>query len=162
MTERINFTNDTGWGELGCWIDGHWGQYGPDRLISIAVAQGWGPAEDSEASPIEVALLVELAQDRLDDIGTSRTTFEDRLARFGRTEGWYFDEQPDLADEVENWLNSICPEGYSFGWYDGEFYLQSDEWFERDGEELPDWWVHIHGDAGPFDMERGKHELGED
>lgn len=34
------------------------------------------------------------------------------------------DEIYEIADACEEWLNkNIAPEGYSFGWYDGEFFL---------------------------------------
>jgi len=32
----------------------------------------------------------------------------------------------ELADEAELWLNdNVAPDGHSFGWFDGEFYLWS-------------------------------------
>ena len=38
------------------------------------------------------------------------------------------------ADEVENWMNeNIAPEGHSFGWWDGGFYLWPDATW--DGEQ---------------------------
>ena len=46
---RIELLNGGGWADTGCWIDGHWGQYGPDRLISIAVTQGWELEGDDAA-----------------------------------------------------------------------------------------------------------------
>ncbi len=48
MSERIELLNGLGWAELGCWIDGHWGQYGPDRLVSIAVMHGWDVSPDDD------------------------------------------------------------------------------------------------------------------
>ncbi len=37
----------------------------------------------------------------------------------------------DAADEAEVWLNAtVAPEGYSFGWSDGEFFLWSDQDWE--------------------------------
>lgn len=30
--------------EPGCWVDGHWGQYGPDHLADRAEELGWKPA----------------------------------------------------------------------------------------------------------------------
>jgi hypothetical protein len=39
----------------------------------------------------------------------------------------------ESADAVEQWMNeNIAPEGYAFGWYDGEFYL----WSASDWEEV--------------------------
>jgi hypothetical protein len=38
----------------------------------------------------------------------------------------------DGSDVAENWLNeNVAPEGYSFGWHEGEFFLWSTEtWAE--------------------------------
>lgn len=36
-----------------------------------------------------------------------------------------------LADDAEDFLNTIAPEGYSFGWHDGEFFMQTTEWWEE-------------------------------
>lgn len=39
----------------------------------------------------------------------------------------------ELADEAEVWLNqNVAPEGCSFGWFDGEFFL----WSDRDWETI--------------------------
>ena len=40
----------------------------------------------------------------------------------------------DAAEQVETWLNDqVAPEGYSFGWSDGEFMLWSDaSWQDAD------------------------------
>jgi hypothetical protein len=39
------------------------------------------------------------------------------------------------SDDVEAWMNEhVAPEGYSFGWYSGEFFLWSTmQWCEHDG-----------------------------
>jgi hypothetical protein len=38
----------------------------------------------------------------------------------------------EAASEVEDWLNdNVAPEGYSFGWHEGEFFL----WSEKQWEE---------------------------
>ena len=110
--------------DAGCWIDGHWGQYGPDRLVSLAVTEGWDVNPDDDE-------FVAMAQARLDDIGTARTTFEDLCEQHGYTESHALECITDLSTEAEQYLNDQCPEGYSFGWHDGEFYLQSTEWWEE-------------------------------
>jgi hypothetical protein len=36
--------------------------------------------------------------------------------------------QGGLGDDAENWMNdNVAPEGFSFGWEDGEFFLLSNE-----------------------------------
>jgi hypothetical protein len=40
----------------------------------------------------------------------------------------------DLADVAERWLNDrIAPDGYSFGWHDGEFFLWTTAEWEDEG-----------------------------
>jgi hypothetical protein len=45
--------------------------------------------------------------------------------------GDYVSGQGNLADTALDWMNAnVAPEGYRFGWHDGEFFLASDEWWE--------------------------------
>lgn len=44
---------------------------------------------------------------------------------------WDFEDLSHYADEAEKWLNdNKASEGYSFGWYDGEFHYQTNEWWQ--------------------------------
>lgn len=99
--------------DAGCWIDGHWGQFGVARLVQIAEENGYTDAG-----------LIDLASRHLAAMGPSTapdlTDDEHEILSDG-------------ADEVEAWLNEhIAPEGYSFGWQDGEFFLQSAEWWQEE------------------------------
>lgn len=110
----------------GCWIDGHWGQYGPARLCQIALELGWNDDIATEM-PFQIQ---------------SRSTadlVEQKLASMSPSE---IDEPTDSEEEeiiwasdvAEAWLNNnIAPEGFSFGWFDGEFFLWADAQWE-DGE----------------------------
>ncbi|MFC3504467.1 hypothetical protein ACFOOK_26345 [Micromonospora krabiensis] len=89
----------------GCWIDGHWGRFGSARLLSIATSHGWVP----EPADDEVVgrLIAEL-----DGVEADEDDWES------------LSEQGGLADQAEVWLNAYAaPEGYLFGWHDGEFFL---------------------------------------
>lgn len=125
---RIELLNGGGWADTGCWIDGHWGQYGPDRLISIAVTQGWELEGDDAA-------LAQIAFTRLDEIGPRGDEAERLVQAFADEHDVLdcdvFTFLVELADEAETWLNDQCPEGFAFGWYDGEFFLQPNEWREE-------------------------------
>ncbi len=99
--------------DAGCWVDGHWGQYGLARMVSIAEDCGY---DDDE--------VIDIATRHLASIGPSTsepiTDDEHEILR-------------DAADEVEQWLNdNVAPDGYYFGWYDGEFMLWSDETWADD------------------------------
>lgn len=80
----------------GCWIEGSWGHYAAMRLCEIAESLGW------PIDPESKALVANYADATSED---SETVYE-------------------LADEAEEWLNdNAAPEGYGFGWADGEFML---------------------------------------
>lgn len=98
----------------GCWIDGHWGQYSGARLIQIAVANGWADSHAFAASERFMAGTPLLDED-------------------GEDLEWEY--LWDAADEAEVFLNeSIAPEGHSFGWFDGEFFLWEDsQWDDQYG-----------------------------
>lgn len=92
--------------QAGCWIDGHWGHYGLARLIEIANNHGY----EKDAS---------MAADYL------YNGFEPEDDRFE----WIH----EASEEAESWMNeNIAPEGYCFGWYDGEFFLWSIEMWNED------------------------------
>ncbi len=100
--------------DAGCWIDGHWGQYGIARMVDIAEDYGYADAE-----------VIDIASRHLASCGSSSApNISD-------------DEHESLswaADDVEQWLTeNVAPEGYSFGWHEGEFFLWSTEhWEEED------------------------------
>lgn len=97
-------------GDAGCWIDGHWGGYGIPRLIDIAVTYGYADAE-----------VIDLAS-RYSDLSDNE-----------------FDSLMDADDEVVAWLNEyVAPEGYSFGWWEGEFFLMSDQWWAENPDSEPE------------------------
>lgn len=85
--------------DTGCWIDGHWGVYASERLVSIAEGFGY-------LSTLLHGFEIECPEDY---------------------EAWI-----DEAIEAELFMNqNVAPEGYSFGWFDGEWFL----WSEKDWEE---------------------------
>lgn len=91
-------------GETGCLIDSHHGQYMYGMVVDIARNHGYQP------SPYYL---------------THVTLYNKGL------EGT--EAVVDEADRAEVWLNEhVAAEGHSFGWEDGEFYYQSDEWWEDD------------------------------
>jgi hypothetical protein len=103
--------------DAGCYCEGWWGQYGSAHMIMRASEFGFGD-QDPQA--------VEVAGRKLDAMGP-RGGPEISL-----------DEEEYLAEkagEAEDWLNAnAAPDGYRFGWSNGEFYLWSDEDWEEAGE----------------------------
>lgn len=96
--------------DAGCLIDGHWGQYATARMIVVATDYGYSDAE-----------VIDIATRHLAAMGpsTAPAIADDEYAALA-----------ELSDEAEAWLNeNAAPEGYEFGWYDGEFFFQSVDWF---------------------------------
>lgn len=88
--------------ELGCYVDGHWGQYAIAR--SVMVATEFGFADDE---------VISLARKHLDTMypsdGEELTDDEHMMLS-------------ECADEVESWMNdNASSEGNCWVWIDGEF-----------------------------------------
>jgi hypothetical protein len=103
--------------DAGCWIDGHWGQYSVARMVDIAMAHGY---RDEEVTGLAARMLAHMGPNM------GRTDIADLTDDEHESLSW-------AADEVEQWLNdNVAPEGYSFGWHDGEFFLQPEQWWEEE------------------------------
>lgn len=97
--------------DAGCWVDGHWGQYGIARVVEIAADAGY----DDE--------VVSIAHRHLASMGPSDAPIID-------DDEWEI--LLDSDDDVTAWLNAhVAPTGYAFGWFDGEYFLWAiEEWEE--------------------------------
>lgn len=141
--------------DAGCWIEGSRGWTG--SAVLVRKAQGWGmPLNVSSERFLAAYEAGEGAEDwrcGLCGFKLSRVTLTDEggwvhLHDAGKS---YVDDgilphdphpcdtqeailgQGELVDQTEEWLNEhIAPEGYAFGWHDGEFFLwTTDEWEEQ-------------------------------
>jgi hypothetical protein len=99
-TTTTTLTNGTSV-ELGCYIDGHWGQYGPDRLADVAES-----------------LLGDVATPAADTIRVARERID-----AGDYDGDHLEILNDAADELEQLLNGATPASFVWHWHDGEFFL---------------------------------------
>lgn len=59
-----------------------------------------------------------------------------RACKVARDFGWIGRQPTDIedswyqAEEATEWLNeNVAEDGYSFGWYDGGFFYQSEDWW---------------------------------
>lgn len=80
--------------ETGCYVDGHWGQYGPDRLAEQAEAFGWPSTEDDDPRWWRT-----VAQ-ALDDGLPPPEGTPDGIDAAGAWE-----RHSESADDIERWLN---------------------------------------------------------
>lgn len=96
--------------DAGCWSEGSRGVYGLPHVVRIAQAHGMPLAAEDE----EVVTAYES-----DAYGATVETMD-----------W-------IADDAERWLDeNVAPDGFSFGWFGGEFFLWSEEsWDDAFGVE---------------------------
>ena len=96
----------------GCYVDGHWGQYGASRVLRIA--------DDI------------LGTTYWDDAAAAMLADHDPADPYSSplpTDGCMPDELPgceivsEIADDAETALNDATPAGYMWHWYEGEFFL---------------------------------------
>lgn len=105
MDESITLPDTTL--EPGCYVDGHNGQYGIARVISMADDYGFKGSTDEDARLIQFAIHAASNWDWPDDMTDDDHEF-----------------MHELADEAETFLNEkVAPESLVFGWHDGEFFL---------------------------------------
>lgn len=116
--------------ECGCYVEGHWGQYGPDHLAEQAEGFGWEPKQ------VEIN-----GRFYDDDPRTWRAIAEshDRACDDKDCPFWNpdypgataWEYHIEAADDIETWLNSVTSSenedgdqpGYVWHWRDGEFFL---------------------------------------
>lgn len=88
--------------DAGTWVDGSRGVYAPVIMLDLAIEHGYQVAADDQG-------LVAWARDGY-PTDEGRPDFPE-----------FWDE---LLGEVEEWMSEhVAPDGYSFGWLDGDFIL---------------------------------------
>lgn len=122
--------------ETGCYVEGHWGQYGPDHLADQASAFGWEPT-----TPLDDPRVVRAFLDFLEGSG---------YGGYDAT-GALWERHTETGDEIIQWLNEHTPpdqwagmklrepgpgmdpitQSYVWHWRDGEVFLSP----MCDGEE---------------------------
>ena len=103
----------------GCWLEGSRGWTAIGALVNIAVANGM--SLDADGQTIVDAYLSQADTVTLSD---GKVLDDDRIAEIVRE---------DLAGDAETYLNEhVAPEGWAFGWHDGEFFF----WPESDWSEV--------------------------
>ncbi len=110
--------------ECGCYVEGHWGQYGPDHLADQAEGFGWSPDKPTDDPRI-------------------LRHFADQLMDAGLDVILLWEWHSESGDDIETWLNDHTepgfggmvlaepgpglveapPKNYVWHWHDGEFFL---------------------------------------
>lgn len=98
--------------DVGCYAEGHWGQYAGAHMIERATEFGY---DDAEAVALAGRKLAEMYPHNGEPLSDDE-----------------HEALTDATDDAEAWLNAnAAPDGFSFGWHDGEFYLWSNENWEN-------------------------------
>lgn len=93
--------------DAGCWIDSHHGQYATPMMLRIATERGWQGLNEAETAGMLAWL-------------NSSNPYDDAEALSDEM----FSRLLDAAEDAEQWLNdNVAPDGYSFGWHEGDFML---------------------------------------
>jgi hypothetical protein len=123
--------------DAGAWVDSSRGIYASSTLVEIALGfPGFLKQGDRRSTSYErtYARHVVAAYNR----GEDETSYR-RKPRYGssytvKVEN-VFEQivgQGGYADMAADFLNTLAPEGYSFGWWEGDFMLQSAEWWDEE------------------------------
>lgn len=112
--------------EVGCWVEGRWGQYGPDHLAARASEVGWEPDAWYD-DPRAIRNIIET----IESWGYPRDGSDIRSEGVNIVASLW-ELHSESASHIEDWLNEhTSTEGFSWGFFDGEFYL----WPEATWEE---------------------------
>lgn len=87
----------------GCYVDGHWGQYGPDHFVDQL--EGFGIVIGEDDNPQRYRQLAEAAEEK-------------------REEHSHWEAYHDADDALMARANEVTEGGY-WEWYDGECFLRS-------------------------------------
>jgi hypothetical protein len=101
--------------EAGCLIGGHHGWHGHAYMIDLAVQSGY-PMTEKDTRALDI--------------------YRGNASHDAASQ--HMLDQGGLMDKAEEWMNKHCaPEGYSFGWHEGEFFLAHNYWWypEADGND---------------------------
>ena len=103
--------------DTGCYVEGHWGQYGPDHLADQAEGFGWKP-ETCLDDPRQIRLII----DHIETCGYPRDHTDMRSEAVGIISSLW-EAHTEAADDIETWLNDHTSDGHIWHWTDGEFFL---------------------------------------
>lgn len=119
MTHRM--TTEEAEKARGCWLEGSRGWTASGELVNIADHHGM-PLDDDDR-----AIVGHYLARGEDDL----TLSTGQVIKADDVHGLVVD-QGELSSKAETYLNEhVAPEGWSFGWNDGEFYLWPDSEWEK-------------------------------
>jgi len=110
--------------QRGCWVEGSRGWTAPGVMINKAADWGF-PLDDNDRALVDHYLAGEATHLTLPD-GEHVDADDLRECVAGRGE---------LSDRATDWLNEhVAPEGWTFGWSGGEFFLLPESEWDENGD----------------------------
>ena len=125
--------------DAGCWIDEMNGWHVHYLVAELALSLGWLGSKDPSVSysgEITRRDTIRATACRRDEVrailsaykrGDGTTTYR------GNEITCVADQvlnQGGIADDATDYLNTLAPEDYAFGWHEGSLYLQSEKWWQ--------------------------------
>lgn len=108
--------------DTGCWVDGHWGQYGGDHLADKIDHM-------FNIEPLDDPRVLRLIAESTDEMGYTNAAAS------------WWEIRSEAIDKLTDRLNEATPEGFVWDWVDGEFFLMESCGDEEncDNEECAHW-----------------------
>lgn len=120
MPNITNLQGETHHYETGCYVDGHWGNYGLSHMLERAdEVLGTSFYEIADTLWHETAETIVF---RNDD-GTYSYQPAPLPAVSDVWDGFTFENLSEIANDAETALNDETPEGFVWHWHDSEFFL---------------------------------------
>lgn len=100
----------------GCWCDSHHGQYVPDHLAD-------GVDDIIDIEPLDDPRIIRQFADALADCGPTSARAAEVMWE------WH----SEATDKMIDRLNDVTPDGWAWGWWEGEIHLQPRCWWRAEG-----------------------------
>src|SRR5579859_8081326 len=127
--------------EAGCWIDEINGWHAHYQVAELALSLGWLTSKDPTAPLPRYATA---PRRKRAETRARRSEIRAVLAAYKRGQGTARYRQVDIddvpgqvidqggiCDEATDYLNTLAPSGFSFGWHEGSLMLMSEEWWSE-------------------------------
>jgi hypothetical protein len=125
--------------DAGCWIDEINGWHAHYQAAELALSLGWLTSKDPA---VPLSRYAATPRRKRAETRARRAEIRAILAAYKRGQDTARCRQVDtddvpcqvidqggICDEATDYLNTLAPSGFSFGWHEGSLMLMSDEWW---------------------------------
>lgn len=128
--------------DAGCWIDEINGWHAHYQAAELALSLGWLTSKDPGVPLPSYAITPRRknaeARARRAEVRTVLAAYKrgQDTARYRQVEiddvAGQVINQGGICDQATEYLNAMAPAGFSFGWYEGNLMLMTDEWWSEE------------------------------